>query len=372
MSTPDSSRTFETAPGPVVTVDGRRYVHFGGTGYLDLQRRPELAEAADRAMRQYGLHPATSRLGFGETPPLREAEAEAARFFGTEAAWLLPSGWLGAPVLWDAHRRAGDWLFVDRDAHFALWDAARSGGQPFVAFDSCDPENLRGQIRVTLRAGERPVVLTDGVFPVTGRIAPLSAYLEVLREHDGALLLVDDAHGFGVLGANGRGSVEHHDLWGHPRVLVGGTASKALGGYGGLLPGTAEAVKFLQSISPWFAGSTPLPSPVAAATAAALRLARQEPELRTRLAGNIGAVRRGLRDLGLPVEDLPTPMIPLVLPTAGAMQRLHDALRADSVLVPYLPRYAGLGANGALRIAVLATHEPGQIQLLCETLRRRL
>jgi 7-keto-8-aminopelargonate synthetase-like enzyme len=111
---------------------------------------------------------------------------------------------------------------------------------------------------------------------------------------------------------------------------------------------------------------------VAAATAAALRIARQEPELRTRLACNIGAVRSGLRDLGLPVDDLPTPIIPLVLPTAGAMQRLHDALRDDGLLVPYLPRYAGLGANGALRIAVLATHEPGQIEQLCTALRRRL
>jgi glycine C-acetyltransferase/8-amino-7-oxononanoate synthase len=352
-------------------VAGRRYVHFGGTGYLDLQRRPELVAAADQAMRQYGLHPATTRLGFGETPPLLEAEAEAARFFGTEAAWLLPSGWLGAGVLLDAHRRAADRLFVDRDAHFALWDAARIAGLPVVAFDHGDAASLRGQIRDTLRAGERPVVLTDGVFPVSGRLAPLPAYLEVLREHDG-LLLVDDAHGFGVLGSHGRGSLEHHGVWGQPRVLVAGTASKALGGYGGLLPGSIAAVQELQAVSPWFAGSTPLPSPVAAATAAALRIARQEPELRTRLARNIGEVRRGLRALGLSVDDLPTPIIPLVLPAPGALQRLHDALREDGVIVPYLPRYAGLGPQGALRIAVLATHEPGQIEQLCAALRRRL
>lgn len=363
---------FESATGPEVTVAGRRYVHFGGTGYLDLQRRPELAEASDRAMRQYGLHPATSRLGFGESPPLLEAEAEAARFFGAGAAWLLPSGWLGATVLWDVHRRPADRLFIDRSAHFALWDASRLGGQPVVAFDHGDAESLRGQLRATLRAGERPVLLTDGVFPVTGRLAPLPAYLDVLRDYAEALLLVDDAHGFGVLGASGRGSVEHHALWEHPRVLVAGTASKALGGYGGLIPGSAAAIEHLRSVSPWFAGSTPLPTPVAAATATALRLARQEPELRTRLAHNVGVVRHGLRALGLPVEDLPTPIIPVVLPEPGALQRLHDALRAEGVIVPYLPRYAGLGPQGALRIAVLATHEPGQIQLLFDALRRRL
>jgi 7-keto-8-aminopelargonate synthetase-like enzyme len=111
---------------------------------------------------------------------------------------------------------------------------------------------------------------------------------------------------------------------------------------------------------------------VAAATAAALRLVRAEPELRTRLARNVATLRRELRGLGLPVADLPTPIIPLVLADGAGMQRLHAALRADGVLVPYLARYAGLGVHGALRIAVLATHEPAQLRQLVEALRRHL
>ena len=351
---------------------GRRYTHFGGTGYLDIQRRPELAAAADRAMRQYGLHPATSRLGFGESPPLREAEAAAARFFRTEAAWLLPSGWLGPSVLLSVDQREGDRLFLDRDAHFALRDAARLTGRPVEVFDHADAEHLRVHLRATLRAGERPVVLTDGVFPVSGQLAPLGAYLEVLRDYDDALLVVDDAHGFGVLGAEGRGSAEHHAVWGEARLRVTGTASKALGGYGGLIAGAAEMIAHLQATSPWFAGSTPLPAPVAAATAEGLRIAREEPDLRRRLARNVQSLRRDLLALGLAVEDLPTPIIPLVLGTKEAMQRLHEALRAAGVLVPYLPRYAGLGAQGALRIAVLATHEPRHLQQLLDALRRHL
>lgn len=372
MSEPTSHRIFETATGPEVGLAGRRYVHFGGTGYLDIQRRPELAEAAARAMRQYGLHPATTRLGFGESPPLLEAEAEAARFFATEAAWLLPSGWLGPSVLLDANAGPNDRLYLDRDAHFALRDAARLVGRPVVFFEHRDPESLRAQLRSTLRAGERPVVLTDGVFAVTGRIAPLREYLEVLRDCDDARLLVDDAHGFGVLGTDGRGTAEHLSLCGNARLLVTGTASKALGGYGSLLPGSTKAIRHLRSASPWFASSTPLPAPVAAATATALRIARREPKLRTRLADNVRAMRRGLRRLGLPVENLPTPIIPLMLPTAAAMQRLHGALRKDGVLVPYLPRYAGLGAHGALRIAVFATHEPPHLEQLLAALQRHL
>jgi 7-keto-8-aminopelargonate synthetase-like enzyme len=370
MTPPD--RMFETPTGPEVRVEGRSYLHFGGTAYLDLQRRPELAQAADRAMRQYGLHPATSRLGFGDTPPLREAEAEAARFFGTEAAWLLPSGWMGATELLGAHLGPQDRLYLDRDAHFALRDAARLTGRPMHDFAHRDAVDLQRRMQATLGAGERPVVLTDGVFAVSGRLAPLPDYANILAGHTDSRLLVDDAHGFGVLGANGRGTAEHFGLATQPRLLVTGTVSKALGGYGGLITGTAAEIARLQEGSALHAGTTPLPSPVAAATAAALRIARLEPGLRSRLAQNISTLRSGLRGLGLPVEDLPTPMIPLVLSDGAAMQRLHEALRADGVLVPYLPRYAGLGPHGALRFAVLATHEAGQIQRLLDSLRRHL
>ncbi|MBI5692122.1 MAG: pyridoxal phosphate-dependent aminotransferase family protein [Verrucomicrobia bacterium] len=371
-STPSPSRVFDTATGPEVGIDGRRYLHFGGTGYLDLQRRPELADAAERALRRYGLHPATTRLGFGESPPLLEAEAEAARFFGTEAAWLLPSGWLGASVLLDAHAGPADRLYLDQDAHFALRDAARLSGRPVVTFGHADPASLQSELRATLRAGEQPVVLTDGVFPVTGHLAPLADYLRILDGFPGARVVVDDAHGFGVLGPHGRGTSELLSPPADRRLLVTGTASKALGGYGGLLTGSTEFIQRLHSASPWFAGSTPLPTPVAAATAAALRLAREEPVLRVRLADNIRQLRHGLRAVGLPVEDLPSPMIPVVLGTGAAMQRLHEALRADGILVPYLPRYAGLGPHGALRLAVFATHEPAHFEQLFAALRRHL
>lgn len=370
--TADSGQTIDSPPGPEVTIGERRFLYFGGTGYLDIQRRPELAVAADQAMRRYGLHAATSRLGFGESPPLAEAEREAAQYFGVEAAWLLPSGWVGASVLLDVHHRAQDRLFLDRDAHFALRDAARLVGRPVAVFDHRDPESLRAKLRAELQPGERPVVLTDGVFPISGQLAPLADYLKILEAYPDARMVVDDAHGFGVLGDGGRGTVEFHGIWAHPRILLTGTASKALGGYGGLIPGADEVIRHLRATSSWQAGSTPLPAPVAAATAAALRIVRGEPQLRARLAKNTAMVRDGLRRLGLAVEELPTPIIPLVAGDGTAMQRLHEALRADGVIVPYLSRYTGLGPHGALRIAVFATHESAQIERLLAALRRHL
>lgn len=363
---------FDGPPGPEVTIGGRRVVYFGGTGYLGIQGRKELADAADAAMRRYGLHPATSRQGYGDTPPLRDAEREAAAFFGTEAAWLLPSGWVGASILMTSLRPRHDRVYLDADAHYALRDAARLSGLPTVTFDHVDADGLRARIEATLRAGERPIVLTDGVFPVTGRIAPLRAYADVLGVHDDARLIIDDAHGFGVIGTRGRGSAEVHDLWRDPRVLLTGTASKGLGGYGGLLPGSAEHIERLREGSRWFEGSTPPPNPVAAATAAGLRIAREEPELRQRLAANVARVRAGLRALGLPVEDLPTPIVPLAPGTRDGMRQLRDALLADGVLVPYLPRYTGVGPDGALRVAVFATHEDAHLERLLDCLRRHL
>jgi 8-amino-7-oxononanoate synthase len=362
------AQRFDGPPGPEVRIDDQPFLYFGGTGYLGIQSRPELAAAADLAFRRYGIHPATSRSGFGETHPLLEAEAAAAGFFGVDECWLLPTGWAVGAALMDAHRSRVDRLFLDIDAHYALREAARASGRPIVDFDHLDPDALRSRIDATLLGNERPVVLTDGVFPVSGRIAPLDAYLDVLAGYDDPLLLVDDAHGVGVVGPDGHGTVAAFGLSRDERVRFGGTASKALGGYGGLLPGTTRRVEELKERCRWFEGSTPLPTPIAAATAAALRIARDEPQLRAALGERTQRLRGGLRDLGLTVEDLPTPIVPLVLSDADAMRRLAIRLRQAGILVPYLPRYAGIGSDGALRIAVFATHTTEQIDRLLEVL----
>lgn len=367
-----NAQRFDGPPGPEVRIDDRPFLYFGGTGYLGIQARPELAEAADRAFRRYGIHPATSRSGYGETHPLVEAESAAARFFGSESCWVLPSGWAVGSALMDTHRSRNDRLFVDQHAHYALREAARASGRPIVDFDHLDPDALRSRIDATLLGNERPVVLTDGVFPVSGRIAPLDRYLGILNGYDDSLLLVDDAHGVGVIGPGGRGTVSMHGMEHSERVRFGGTASKALGGYGGLLPGTAIRVEELQGRSRWFEGSTPLPTPIAAATAVALRIAHEEPELRTALAARTAQLRAGLRALGVAVEDLPTPVVPIVLTDASAMRRLAEQLRQRGVLVPYLPRYAGIGSDGALRIAVFATHTAAHVDELLAALRQLL
>lgn len=222
------------------------------------------------------------------------------------------------------------------------------------------------------------LVATDGVFPMSGAIAPLAAYADLLRDRPGAVLLVDDAHGLGVLGAHGRGALEHHGLWpppagATPRVLLAATLSKALGGFGGLIAGSASDVDAARRASHWFEGASAPPIPVAAAAAAALRIAQAEPALRDRLRSNAQRLRAGLHALGLDVDpDAPTPQVSFTHRDAPAMSGLAERLRATGLLVPYFPSYSGLGPAGALRIAVFATHSDAHIDRLLAALRAAL
>jgi 7-keto-8-aminopelargonate synthetase-like enzyme len=361
-------RILESPPGREVVVDGRRCRYYGGTAYLGLQARAEVLAAAAAALPRYGLHAATTRSGCGTTPPLLDVEREAAAFFGTGAALHLPSGWFGGALLLQRIGTGQHRLFVDEHAHWCLREAAAASGRPQHPFAHRDPDALAAELRARLRPGERPLLLTDGVFPLHGTIAPLGAYATALAPFGGALL-VDDAHGAGVLGAHGRGTVEAEAPSG-VAVHVCATLSKALGGYGGILPAAPEFVAAALAEAPILAGATPAPAPVLAASAAALRIARREPQLRARLAANVAHLRAALRRIGLDVPDRPTPIIALELGDASRMRAIHERLFDESLLVPFLPAYAGAGRDGVLRIAVFATHETADLDALAGALAR--
>ncbi len=225
--------------------------------------------------------------------------------------------------------------------------------------------------------------MTDGVFAASGRLAPLGDYLSILDAYQGAMLLVDDAHGMAVLGSGGRGSLE---LAGVAPQRINASApavertavyhtttlSKAVGGQGGAIVGTREFLSDVRQSSGWFRGASAPAAPVAAATARALEIIQTEPALRSQLADNAKYARDALRDLGLEIEPWPTPIISFRLENAADMQRVQQQLLAAGIAIAYTRNYAGAGPDGMLRVAVFATHTRSMIDQLVDGLGRVL
>jgi glycine C-acetyltransferase/8-amino-7-oxononanoate synthase len=370
----------QSPPGAYTVIDGRRCLYFAGTGYLGLQGHPEVIRAACDAAERFGIGSATSRTrtGFGDTPPILDVERLAAEFFGLDDAFYFASGYLGNTVLATVLCDAFDAVFLDERSHYCEWDAARLSGRPVISFAHRDPGDLGEKLRAQLPPGERPLVLTDGIFAAVGSMAPVAEYRDVLAAYPGSILAVDDAHGFGVLGEHGRGTLEHAGLWSEqvngpaaspaPALLVCGTCSKAIGGYGGIIPGSRALIERLKGRSHVYSGASAPSNPVAAATAKAFELLLAQPDLRRQLAGNAATLKRGLRKLGLATDDSPVPIASLVLGDAANMQRIQRTLADRGISIAYFAAYAGLGPAGALRIAVFATHSTQMIDELVDSL----
>ena len=357
----------QSPPAARTLIDGRWRDYFAGCGYLGLQGHPAITEAAIEAMRQYGLSTATSRGGFGEHPLYHELETAAARFFAAETALTFGSGYLGGLLLLQGLRPDYDRIFIGESAHYSLWDAARTSAAPLVPFRHLQADDLAGQLRSHLRPGERPLLLSDGVFPISGEIAPLPDYAQALSGYDGALLCLDDAHAVGVLGPNGRGTLEHWqqqtDLSG-PNILTTATLSKALAGFGGVIAGPAALVAKLRRGAPAYVGASPAPLPAVAGSTAALNLAAAEPERRQQLRRNVAQARAGLRDLGWPLAATGVPILCLARRRGLDLARLQQELLAQDICVAHISAYSSAPPGGCLRLAIFATHTPAQIDRL--------
>ena len=207
--TSSSATGIEGAVGPRAVIAGRERDYFAGCGYLGLQNHPELIAVAAAALQRYGLGTATSRGGYGEHPVFVALEEAAARYFGVEAVLNYVTAYLGNTILLQGLRGEYDRVFMDDASHFSVRDSVQIAGMPVAPFRHLDPDDLAAQLRAQLRPGERPLVISDGVFPISGEIAPAPGYLQALANYAGAILCLDDAHATGVLGANGQGTAEY-------------------------------------------------------------------------------------------------------------------------------------------------------------------
>ena len=349
----------ETVGRTSVRWRGREWVGFSGCDYFRLSSDPEVVEAACGAARKFGLGVAASRRTTGNHPLYEELEAALAKFFGAEGALLLSNGYATGMAVAQACLGGFSEVLVDERAHGCIADVAPLFGaepQSFTHRSAADAALKLARVGPDARV----VLLTDGMFAHDGSVAPLAEYRRALPA--GAWLVVDDAHGAGVLGARGRGTLELTGV-GRRDVIQLITLSKAFGASGGAVLGPRGLLREIVRGSAAFVGSTPPPLPMAAAALAALRRLREEPELRARLAANSALLKRGLRDAGWAVEATPGPVAAVLPRSAGEAATLKRRLLANGIFPPFI-RYPGGPDAGYFRCAVSSEHTAKQIERL--------
>jgi 8-amino-7-oxononanoate synthase len=352
-------RGLETMPGPRGLLEGRPVLILGSNNYLGLAGHPALRAAAAAAVGEWGAGSSGSRLTTGNLRVHEELERKLAELKGTEDALLFASGYQAAAGTIPALATRGDLVLSDALNHACLIDGCRLSRAEVRVYRHADVEHARALLADRHRF-RRCLLVTDGVFSMDGDLAPLPD-LVALCEASASWLMVDDAHGTGVLGATGGGSTEHFGLRGRVAVQMG-TLSKALGAEGGFIAGCRELIDYLRNRARTFIFST-APAPASAAAAsAALDLLRAEPELRRRLAANAVRLRDGLRQAGFQVPEAGTPIIPIVVGAAGAAVAFAAALEARGIWAPAIRPPTVPEGTARLRVTVMAAHSDADVE----------
>ena len=338
---------------------GRKLVYFSGCDYFRLARNRAVLRAAAAGVKRFGMGVSASRTTTGNHAVYEHLEAGLARFFGAESALLVSAGYLGPLVA--AQALAGDFshVLMDEKAHAALRDAARFFNCPEMVFKHRDAADFARSVR-RCGPGSRPVALTNGMFPSDGSVAPIGEYLKCLPPD--ATLLLDDAHGAGVLGKSGRGTLEHE---GAPRrqVIQCITLSKAFGAGGGAVLGTRELRQAIVERSRAFIGSTPPALPLACAALEALHILRNVRRFHDRLWDNTNYIKNELRRAEIEFADNPGPIIALPPKDKGTTASIGRALLAAGVYPSFI-RYPGGPAEGCFRFVISSEHTRGKMRAL--------
>lgn len=348
-------------PAPVIELDGRRLLHAASNDYLGLAGHPALKAAAAA---ESGSGSGASRLISGHSAAHAAAEAALAAWKKSEAALILPTGFMANLAVLTTLAGPQDLIVQDKLNHASLVDAARYCGATVRTYPHLGLAKA-GRLLADGASFRRRFLVTDSVFSMDGDVADLAGCAELCERH-GATLVVDEAHGTGVFGPTGAGLIEADGLSAHPAVRAGvvvSTASKALGSLGGMVSGPKVVVEALVHLARPFIFTTAIAPAQAAAIAAAIGVAQAEPERRRRLAEIVAKVRAGLASAGweLPPTRVPTPIVPLVVGASAAAMELARALETRGVLA--LPvRYPAVPEGAArVRLALRADWNDAEV-----------
>ena len=354
-------------PGGVrVTVEGRECLSFCSNDYLGLADHPRIVAAFCEAARRWGVGSGASHLVSGHDAEHHALEEELAGFVARPRALLFSTGYMANLAVASVLVGRGDHVLEDRLNHASLLDAGLASGARFSRYAHGDVAALRGKL-AAIGATARTLVMTDGVFSMDGDIAPLRDIAAACRETK-AQLLVDDAHGFGVLGATGAGSVEEAGLALDDVPILMCTLGKAVGTFGAFVAGSAVLVESLLQRARTYIYTTALPPAVAAATRESLRVMRDEPWRRSRVLEHATRFRAGIADLGLQSLPSRTPIQPVLIGDEAAAVAASDALFEQGFWVPAIrPPTVPVGTS-RLRFTFSASHTSTQIDQLLAAL----
>jgi 7-keto-8-aminopelargonate synthetase-like enzyme len=350
--------------GARIVIDGRSYINFVGSGYLALSQIPEIRREVLQALNDASPFARQFPAALGLNDPIFAAvEREAAAACGTESSVYLASGYFVGMVGLASIAHPFHVIAIDDSAHHSLYDAAKLSDRPTFRFAHCDADALRDLLRRHVRVNQIPLILTDGAFATTGRIPPLATYASLIAPYDGRIF-VDESHSFGVVGANGRGSVEYCGV--ENVSTCGATLSKAYCGHGAIVAcdlGTANRLTRHSVIRGACSGS-PLS---AIASKASLEYVAKHPDIRLQMRELTEYFRMKLRAAGLDVIESPAPIVSFQLDTREDMEALQTKMLARGVLL-YHSDYVGAGANGVIRCAVFRDHVREDIDALVESI----
>lgn len=358
-------RTLDTPQGVDVVCDSRRLVNFCSNDYLGLAGHPEVIAALQRGAAVYGAGSGAAHLVCGHGRAHHALEEELAEFTGRERALLFSTGYMANLGVISALAGRGDAVFEDRLNHASLLDGALLSGARLKRYTHADTEALRVDLAET--PAKTRLIATDGVFSMDGDLAPLPALADLARQYR-AWLLIDDAHGLGVLGREGQGSLASVGLSQDDVPILVGTLGKALGTFGAFVAGCSDLIEFLIQRARTFIYTTALPPAVAEATRTSLRLAREESWRRERLVGLVRRFRAGAGLLGLRLMASETPIQPVLLGSneaaLEASRRLMEAgFWVGAIRPPTVP-----AGTARLRITFTANHTEAQVDGLLEAL----
>lgn len=349
--------------GPHCTVNGREMIMLGSNNYLGLTTHPKVRQAATQALEQYGTSCSGSRFLNGTLDLHEQLEEELAEFMSREAVQVFSTGFTTNQGIIAPLVGRDDTVIIDRLVHASIIDAVRLGFGKVRRFRHNDPESLRRNLEVS-QDSRGVLVVVDGVYSMDGDIAPLREIAAASKEY-GARLMVDDAHGLGVLGKSGRGVLEHFDLFDQVDLVMG-TFSKSFASLGGFVAGDEQVISYIKHNSRALIFQAAMPPSAVAAVLAALDVMRTEPEHRERLWENTHFLLESFKALGFDTGATQTPIIPIIIgediPTAIFWKRLFDeGVFTNCVVAPAVPP----GAQ-RLRTSLMATHSRTDLEVVIE------